>query len=430
MSYSRLIHDYLDGELEQSQQDALFNHLAANTDVRSEFNQQVKLHLIAQKDMATISPPVSTTNAIFASLGFTIPPGGYSAGAGGAAVAATKSAGLAHLFWGFLVRYTPNLFTALLTAGITGAVIFFMTKGFVGNQTNNADNHESAKNAVKQTEQIMAANGTTNQVKAPDSKEISRIVSKAINNYFQKYESNYITYMNNLDKAVTDNKSPITEKDESYTDGAMANKIFTAYDNNVLLVKDIKNPEPVITNFIKPFDINANKTAIPGFNNLKSNFSLQLRGFSNVSSQANMPTNSKPWFNDMSASINYNLNENNIIGVEVGQEAFLQQFVINEPNGKKLSWKQNPTRIWYGGLYRFSFTDFLIPKILYPYSQIFAGATPFGPLGRLQAGLQYTPDKRVTFTMGAEYSALIYNVQGNLFATKKFGLTYGVSIYY
>ena len=90
MNNSKLIHDYLDGKLQQPGQDMLFAELANNAELRNEFNQQMKMHMIAQNDMAMISPPAAATNAIFAELGFSIPPSG---GAGDGAAGADLSLG-------------------------------------------------------------------------------------------------------------------------------------------------------------------------------------------------------------------------------------------------------------------------------------------------------------------------------------------------
>ena len=73
MSYSRLIHEYLDGQTDIVQEDILFAELAKNPDLRIEFNEQVQLQNVALTDMRTITPPAETTNAIFSKLGFTIP---------------------------------------------------------------------------------------------------------------------------------------------------------------------------------------------------------------------------------------------------------------------------------------------------------------------------------------------------------------------
>lgn len=43
MTYDRLIHDYLDEGLSDTMQESLFNELANNSELRNEFNKQLKL---------------------------------------------------------------------------------------------------------------------------------------------------------------------------------------------------------------------------------------------------------------------------------------------------------------------------------------------------------------------------------------------------
>ena len=73
MSYSKIIHQYLDTGVDGSTEEMLFAKLANDEALRSEFNRQVQLHLIAQNDMNSISPPMDVTSGIFKSLGFEIP---------------------------------------------------------------------------------------------------------------------------------------------------------------------------------------------------------------------------------------------------------------------------------------------------------------------------------------------------------------------
>jgi hypothetical protein len=58
------------------------------------------------------------------------------------------------------------------------------------------------------------------------------------------------------------------------------------------------------------------------------------------------------------------------------------------------------------------------------------GGTTVGPTGRIQAGLTFKPDKRVTLYLGGEASTLYYNVQNNIYNTTKYGVTYGIGIHY
>jgi hypothetical protein len=74
MANAKLIHDYLDGErVPAPEEEALFNSLASDDELRKEFQRQVKLHTIAQRDMNSITPPAAVTDKVFAGLGFAVP---------------------------------------------------------------------------------------------------------------------------------------------------------------------------------------------------------------------------------------------------------------------------------------------------------------------------------------------------------------------
>lgn len=161
-----------------------------------------------------------------------------------------------------------------------------------------------------------------------------------------------------------------------------------------------------------------------------SNFNLSFRGFSTRSNiNVNVPSQSNPWFNNMGVGASYNLAKNHELGVEVGQESFPQKF-NRQVYGEELTYYQNPILFWYGVTYRYSLKQIFVPNVFYPYFQVMGGFTKVGPLGRAQIGLSYSPDKRVTFNLGLEGTALWYNVQKTVYDTKKIGLTYGISISY
>jgi len=53
MTYDRLIHDYLDEGLSDTMQESLFNELANNSELRNEFNKQLKLQQMAKETLKT-----------------------------------------------------------------------------------------------------------------------------------------------------------------------------------------------------------------------------------------------------------------------------------------------------------------------------------------------------------------------------------------
>jgi hypothetical protein len=427
MNNSKLIHDYLDGKLKQPEQDMLFAELAQNSDLRYEFNQQMKLHMITQSDMAMISPPASATNAIFAELGFSIPPS-HGGGHGGAFFAAVKSS---------VKKYLPNVTTAVLTAVITALVLYWLLDFNYGNSINTGDN-----NAAQNKPVVTSLEGDFSPIlpvyiekQGLTEADVQRIINNAMLQYAEKMDKYYENYYSQL-LAAFNSRNSTTQNDRLADNSTERNDFnFLSYltDNNSDV---IENNNVENNNLLTPNGNNSNLNNAVTLNpkltpkQILSNFNLSFRGFAAQSNvNVNVPSQSNPWFNNMSVGASYNVTPVHAVGVEVGQEAFPQKF-IREHYGEELTYAQNPILFWYGASYRYSLKKVFIPNVLYPYVQVLGGFTKVGPLGRAQLGLSYSPDKRVTFNLGIEGSALWYNVQNKIYNTNKIGLTYGVSVSY
>jgi hypothetical protein len=122
----------------------------------------------------------------------------------------------------------------------------------------------------------------------------------------------------------------------------------------------------------------------------------------------------------------YQVNEHHAVGAELGHEPFAMVFE-GDRNGQTLQYDQNPTTMWVGPTYRYTGSPFgEIP--LAPYGQATAAFSQYGPVGRLSAGLQYSPVGPLTFLLGLEGSALAYRYQDNLYVSPNVGLTYGMAV--
>ena len=66
------------------------------------------------------------------------------------------------------------------------------------------------------------------------------------------------------------------------------------------------------------------------FNDFLENFSLQLRGFTAKSfTDVDVKSNATPLLNDFGVAMFYDLGKHTAIGVEIGQENFLQKYTRN-----------------------------------------------------------------------------------------------------
>lgn len=428
MSYSKLIHDYLDGELNGSEQDMLFSELSANSEVRTEFNQQMKLHLIAQNDMATITPPVSTTNAIFSQLGFSIPTGDFRATVS-TPTEPSKTAAYAAI-WSFFKRYSPNLFTAIVAAGLTGIILFFLLKHNGQPIIINPSTNSLTERTI-QTEPAFAVDGTTTPVNGSiNQQQIASIISRSMDEYYRKLQAENAELYRSLAMLTQQQRNNTSDYTSVERDGSMTDNLTTFYNSGSLRLIEppntiIESNKPIVTNNTQQL-----AQSIMPLKSDNSRFGIEFRGVANSSPvKVNVDPKSNPWFKNVSLGLNYQLSDYHALGVEVGQESFPQVFQ-NTIDGQKLTQYQNPNLVWYGGTYKLSLKDMIVPNVLYPFVQVFGGATSVGPLGRVQAGFQFKPADKVTFTIGGEAAMLLYNVQGNVYNTNKYGVTYGVSINY
>jgi hypothetical protein len=430
MNNSKLIHDYLDGKLQQPGQDMLFAELANNAELRNEFNQQMKMHMIAQNDMAMISPPAAATNAIFAELGFSIPPsGGAGDGAAGAGFGAS--------FLAFMKRYLPGAATAVVSAVLTGLIIYWLLDFDRSNSASiNSDVAADSKPVITSVEgsysPIMYMQAQNNSLTEAD---VQRIINNAMARYMTKvdnYYKNYYTALINLSKNNrADNNRRDSYQNVENVPRSDFNMMDYLTDNSSTVTIQNNNRDMLIDNNGNS-NLNNSQTLNPQMTpkEIISNFNLSFRGFSTRSNiNVNVPSQSNPWFNNMGVGASYNLAKNHELGVEVGQESFPQKF-NRQVYGEELTYYQNPILFWYGVTYRYSLKQIFVPNVFYPYFQVMGGFTKVGPLGRAQIGLSYSPDKRVTFNLGLEGTALWYNVQKTVYDTKKIGLTYGISISY
>jgi hypothetical protein len=155
-------------------------------------------------------------------------------------------------------------------------------------------------------------------------------------------------------------------------------------------------------------------------------FLVQLRGISTSSLlDVNAPAQSI-WYENVGVGLLYQLSDNHAVGVEMGSEAFPMSFQ-GDVNGQIIRYQQQPQSMWAGASYRYTLSP-LGSSGLSPFGQVLVGGTSFGPLGRMTAGLSYSPSGPLSFILGIEGMALAYQFNNTWFSSSKLGLTYGIAV--
>ncbi|NLO19909.1 MAG: hypothetical protein GX121_08570 [Ignavibacteria bacterium] len=421
MNYNNLIHQFLDGDIDSLSEDLLFSKLSQDSELREIFKQQVQLHLLAQNDMSAITTPSESTSYIFSSIGLSVPT--VDSPANKQPLSAATLEKQIHSNYN---KYLSTALTAIISVALT--TLFFLINPMDFHSPNPA-----VAEALMANEKSIKYPITSNFEIDNNDNIISKAKSSAVEKISKK--SDIATHTNSNEQDLEKASFTFSEKRESNQ-----NLSISKNENEVLLaLKPSSIPEKNMNTkanksslvegaLFGAYNIDLNNLGKFGTNDTK--ISLQWRNISTSSSgkSSELPSSKEPLFINQGLALVYKLDENNAFGFEIGQEHFLQQFT-RKIGEQEYSYTQNPVLFWYGGFYKLS-----LPSIGYknitPFTQVFAGGTSAGIIGRAQLGVQYNYDNFLQFYISAEFSSLFYNIQSNINRTDKTGISYGLSLSY
>ena len=376
MNYNDLIHQFLDGELDSVNEDVLFSNLSNNTEIREMFKQQVQLHLLTQNDMASITTPSESTNYIFSNLGLSVPPIEKPVPKHPIPVPLFEKHILSHYN-----KYLTTALTAIISIALTSLFFLLNQQEFTnsnlnftsvekGNQSSQnypvSSNIENTNSYLNESKDLANSNNNNNKNTKPIIKYIyvnSNNQNKETNTQIladnNKFDNNSKNIKNTNDELFVLSSSELPAKN------LQPNKTNNTLNSNPLSIYAVD------LSSLSKFELN------------ESNLTLQWRNITASSSDAteNLPSAQEPLFINQGIALIYKLDDNNSIGIEVGQEHFLQQFT-RKIGEQEYTYTQNPVLFWYGGFYKLSLPSLGYKNIIVPYTQVFAGGTTAGFLGR------------------------------------------------
>lgn len=407
MLYGKLIHDYLDGTLESTEEDMLFAEMSANLEVRREFQLQTKLNSAIKKDMSLATTPVDATQAVFASLGFAIP----SANIQGNIAMPPNSAKA-----GFWTKFYPHIITALLSGLVTAIMFLWLSPNELDTKILMEDMARFSAPPVQQP--------LTSEITDRNAIKIVEIPGKTVSiPVVRSFE-----IPDRQTKAKTENTVMSSE-----IPSEVNTPVETQINSQEISRSSVIQKSPVITTTSTPSTIPLYKIMddVHPTDFLPDELLgiiVEGHGISKVSSLPNLSDSpsSLPFLSNLSTSVLYEISEHHAVGLAGGREVFHEDFT-RDSYGQSFSYRQSPSLWWYGVAYRYSFGDIGI-KGLHPFVQGFTGWAQNGPIGKATVGVRYTPEQRISFILGAQGSYLVYPVGNRYFTTQKIGLTYGMSI--
>lgn len=167
----------------------------------------------------------------------------------------------------------------------------------------------------------------------------------------------------------------------------------------------------------------------PEFNDISepSPYSISIRGISDLFMEDEITNGVQPdhsW-NNISAAINYTVDDHHSIGIEAGRESM--EYVTQQRVGATIEPVEHYVMQWVGGAYQYSFSQAPLLAGTQPYMRIIAGGAAEGAVLKSIAGIRYDTQSALAMSLGLEGTMLLYRVEDNILSSKKFALTYGLS---
>jgi hypothetical protein len=404
MDYSTFIQDFVDGSLDSGKEEELFHALSGNDVLRTELKHELAIKDSIRNDTKAYTPSVESTKKIFAAVGFNPPPPLVNI------PTPSPNTGVFH----FLMKFRQGIISSVVGAAIAAAILLMLTPDTTNNN-NNASAVVSSQNFSKTVENY-------NPIAVTESKEIPvkpQIITKTV------YKPIYVY----VPAEKKENSAEVTPAHNTINtnQGLILPNKSPLQTTNALSYSNYKIPNYSLNDFasltIFPNIFNSNTHTSKAD---KLNIALELLGSQYWYNQnASINPHQSARFNNNSLGIFYNFNETFSLGLEMRQENFFQIYEGKDSIGNRYRYEQQPNFTSYA--LGFKFKPISIFEDFYPSIQFKLGGNNAGFVGRGALGLEYSPFSSLSFLMNAEYSALRFKHQGNLYWSPKFGLNYGIS---
>ncbi|MFN3196415.1 MAG: hypothetical protein ACE364_10720 [Chlorobiota bacterium] len=417
MTYDQMIHEYLDTGLNGAEEDALFQALAQDQSLRGEFEQQLSMMKIASNDMNNISPPIESTNAVFSSLGFSIPSGSTEAPVSegsrkpGASIFASAS-GVS-----ILSVFSDNLSTlASVAIAATISTLLFMNFDM---KLNNG-NSELTGVTLAQNYYDDASHSEIPIVSASDN--------TLENNNNQSYSSNGAS--NNVASIYSENDNAnnstiITERDDNEDLASLENEYL---ESNSSIQKETSSSfnQDISSNGYARVKVNMinheSQPVVPlsidnGNYIEDAGFAVELRGGSNP--------NQNELLNDMMIGVNFEIVDDlHAIGL-IGSE----QYVVRTSNpltpNEQVTYNNESMTSFNLGL-RYAPDELILSGLITPYVQITGGGLSNGFAMGAESGLMFNLNNTYSIMVGYGANYAKYNFESRLYNTSKNGINFGM----
>jgi hypothetical protein len=472
MSYTEMIHAYFDEGLDGYLEDVLFEKLAQSPDLRREFTEHLRLHLMILQDMSSSTPPVDITRSLFTALEMIPPAVGIASPAApmarrarpaapsrrlvrGSHALTSAATALAVLLLVWMIRpFEVTRVEYVAAAPVPpGAVRTPSFSEAVPPPATARAVHEDRTTPAGDAREVHATRGNNATIESSPGSSNPSIAEHASLPAPVDQPGTVGGHVDGIPVAELRSSSGAID---SITAPPTTHGIASAPSAPIADVPDLPVAiVPGVDQQLYREALGANAMSrLPYFSgkdlsDMRGVFShviLEMRIINGRSSpQVDLPYSAANMFKDLAFGIAYKIDDKNAIGLEYGRETFGQEYtsyesvnndplIVRQANSSSFdapwlpkTYIRNMLLDWVGASWKVSFRQFELWSFIYPYMRTFVGATKQGPLGKMRLGFEIAPTRYTMFNLGVEGTFLRYQVDQVSNRTTKLGVTLGIT---
>jgi len=407
--------------------------------LQNEFNQAIELNQALNFDKMNLAPSAALTDSLFKKAGF-------NSGSGFSAPIEPNTVTWTAKFLSHVSNLINRYATGAAATLVSASIIFSIYNTVSSRMHNSATNIDNEK--TKTTFTDVNANNRTNILNnnypitsSIENKIQAKQNAKSTNKLFNNDDSkDFISALRASKSNNTSNKviNTVNGKINSKDDNSIHSDNLS--DNNMQMPNNSIAIEPLSVEYSKANSDIGNQIqdvkSSGGFSitplvidfdySEKLNISIEMGGVSALNYYPNRSIDgTSAGFNNMNFSVKYNFNDNHSLGLSGGKES-LQMYEI-AINKKKYIFNKESNLLWAGINYKYSLDKIESLYNIQPYSETTFGGSKYGPVAKQALGLSYNVLPNFNFSLGFEWTSLVYSELSTIKATHKSGIVYKLS---
>ncbi len=413
---NRMIHDYLEGELNSIEQDKLFAELNSNSLLREELDNQMQINKIIEMDRNATNTPAELTAALFHKLNYSI-----SINDNSALVSKKK------FYWW---RYAVAMLLLLISIPMgymiydnyennSNGTIAKINNSIKDNYNSNSQSYNTANNNLTAPSDLITTNNNSSSNNIASNSPI-----ESSTEHQQKDRRGYrngAISIKNANNLISNDLAANMQKNENANQNiATLIPSYYKYDSDNYLLNNLTTAS-TNSNNIKAYNL---KEIVNNLFSLVSIEDYEININLKSSINSNPPTSistSSNIYDNIALALWHKIANRLEAGVEAGRQSFTQNFTTSEG----LIYSQAPTLNYIGIGLRYTADQIEMPLQSIPYFQFNIAASNIGPILNSQAGLRIASYSKMSFRIGIEYNNQFYIVNSQIYNSNNINLIGG-----